>query len=61
MIKLSLHLRNLKVFKLFGCGHVTPRGYFAVLRTAGANLEELGLEGVTHVSECDRIAHDRGC
>jgi hypothetical protein len=50
MRKLSRYLSDLKVFKLFGCGHVGPRGYFAVLRAAGENLEELGLEGVGVVS-----------
>lgn len=48
--ELSAWLSDLKVFKLFGCSHVGPRGYFAVLRAAGANLEELGLEGVGVVS-----------
>lgn len=48
--ELSAWLSDLKIFKLFGCGHVGPRGYFAVLRAAGANLEELGLEGVGAVS-----------
>jgi hypothetical protein len=46
---LAPYLGNLAVFKLWGCSHIGPRGYFAVLRAAQETLEELALEGVGHV------------
>lgn len=47
---LAPSLGNLAVFKLWGCSHIGPRGYFAVLRAAQGTLEELALEGVGPVS-----------
>jgi hypothetical protein len=47
---LAPYLGNLVVFKLWGCSHIGPRGYFSVLRAAQRTLEELALEGVGPVS-----------
>jgi hypothetical protein len=46
---LAPFLRGLEVFKLWGCAHVGPRGYFEVLRWAQGTLREVALEGVGSV------------
>jgi hypothetical protein len=46
---LAPFLRGLEVFKLWGCAHVGPRGYFEVLRCAQGTLKEVALEGVGSV------------
>lgn len=47
---LAPFLGQLEVFKLWGCAHVGPRGYFGVIRSAQGTLRELALEGVGSVS-----------
>ncbi|KAJ9097422.1 hypothetical protein QFC19_006792 [Naganishia cerealis] len=49
------YLGNLRVFKLWGCVHIGPRGYFQVLRAAQDTLEELALEGVGWGDELDLL------
>jgi hypothetical protein len=46
---LAPYLRGLEVFKLWGCTHVGPRGYFEVLRCAQGSLRDVALEGVGSV------------
>lgn len=48
--ELAPFLGELEVFKLWGCSHIGPRGYFPVLRCAQGTLRELALEGVGSVS-----------
>jgi hypothetical protein len=57
MDDIAPYLVNLRVFKLWGCAHIGPRGYLQVIRSAQDALEELGLEGVGWVSrqKCKEI------
>ncbi|KAJ9119119.1 hypothetical protein QFC22_003610 [Naganishia vaughanmartiniae] len=52
------YLGNLRVFKLWGCAHIGPRGYLRVIRAAQDVLEELGLEGVGWGDELDLLDED---
>lgn len=53
---LAPFLGGLEVFKLWGCAHVGPRGYFEVIRSAQGTLRELALEGVGSVSLWDHLS-----
>ncbi|KAJ9103208.1 hypothetical protein QFC21_002631 [Naganishia friedmannii] len=58
MEDIAPYLGNLRVFKLWGCAHIGPRGYLQVIRSAQDGLEELGLEGVGWGDELDLSDED---
>lgn len=45
LIEMAPLLTGLKSFRLLGCSHVGPKGYFAVIRSCAETLEDLALEG----------------
>ncbi|GHJ88840.1 hypothetical protein NliqN6_5242 [Naganishia liquefaciens] len=55
---LAPYLGGLEVFKLWGCAHVGPRGYFEVIRSAQGTLRELALEGVGPGDDHDLLDED---
>lgn len=50
LFEMAPYLKGLKSFRLLGCSHVGPKGYFAVMRSCAETLEDLALEGCGWVS-----------